>query len=67
MVQLAACDMTSVVGPIWCVERERPVALVGERADGDRLFERPSNTQMEPTRPTGCAIMALRRAAHLQR
>ena len=26
-----------------------------------------SNTQMEPSRPTVCAIMALRRAAHLQR
>jgi len=30
-------------------------------------FEGPPNTQMEPTRPTVCAIMALRRAAHLQR
>ena len=27
----------------------------------------PSNTQMEPTRPTVCAIMRPRRAAHLQR
>ena len=34
---------------------------------GGNSDERPSNMQMEPTRPTGCAIMALRRAAHLQR
>ena len=27
----------------------------------------PANLQMEPTRPPVCAIMALRRAAHLKR
>ena len=34
---------------------------------GGRSFDRPSNTQMEPTRPTICAILSPRRAAHLQR
>ena len=28
---------------------------------------RPANIQMEPTYPTVCATMALRRAAHLKR
>ncbi len=30
-------------------------------------FDEPANRQMEPTRPTVCAILSLRRAAHLER
>lgn len=31
------------------------------------LVDKPANLQMEPTRPVVCAIMSLRRAAHLKR
>jgi hypothetical protein len=31
------------------------------------LEKRPANLQMEPTRLTVCAMMSLRRAAHLKR
>ena len=34
---------------------------------GDRLFERPSNNGLEPSRPLSCAIMSLRRAAQTAR
>ena len=34
---------------------------------GEDLFARPYNNQMDPSRPTVCAIMTLRRAAHLAR
>ena len=44
----------------------RVVALSGARLDTAHLNGR-SNTQMEPSRLTICAIMAPRRAAHLQR